>query len=351
MGRRRQHDLDLPPLMTRRDGRYYYGRNHVALGPDFAAALRRYAELHTGDRTPGTFAEAIAEYEKRELPQKAPKTQAEYRRQIAVLRGVFGKVRLDQLRPAHVAGYLAERAVKVETKGGKVVGGPIVATREKALLSAIFTFARVHGLTDAPNPCSGIRGTKSHRERAVTDEELGGAIVRAATLGDATLAGYLELLYRTGQRPSDVARMRRQDIRDGVLSCRQAKTGALVRIEVVGPLAELVERLNAGTVASVFLVHDDRGQRLTLGALRKRFDRLGCDWTFMDLRAKAATDTAEALSNRAAQKLLGHAAATTTDGYIRQRAGERATPVMRKITGSSPRFAGADPRGKSGADA
>jgi integrase len=77
------------------------------------------------------------------------------------------------------------------------------------------------------------------------------------------------------------------------------------------------------------LVHDAKGQPFTLAALRKRFDRLGLDWQIRDLRAKAASDSDDA---RAAQTLLGHAAASTTDGYIRQNAGARARPVNRRIT-------------------
>lgn len=313
MGRRRTLNHDLPPHMHRRAGRYYYGRNHIALGPDFAAALRRYAELHTGITPPGTFSEAAKDYARDELPGKAPKTQSEYERQLALLVRVFGAMRLDTIRPRDVADFMRARP-------------PIAGTREKALLSAVFSFARSSGLTDAPNPCAGIRGTKAHRDRYVTDAELSDAVARA----DPTLSAFLELCYFTGQRPGDVVRMRRQDLQDGALCVQQGKTGAKVRITIAGPLEAVLARLTAGTVGSLFLVRDERGQPLTLSALRKRFDQLGCSWQIRDLRAKAASDSE---TSRAAQTLLGHAAATTTDGYIRHRVGERATPVMRRIAG------------------
>ena len=76
-----------------------------------------------------------------------------------------------------------------------------------------------------------------------------------------------------------------------------------------------------------YLVHDERGHRFTLSAIRKRFDALDVDWQIRDLRAKAASDSTTSL---AAQRLLGHAAATTTDRYIRHGVGERVTPIMRK---------------------
>jgi integrase len=64
--------------------------------------------------------------------------------------------------------------------------------------------------------------------------------------------------------------------------------------------------------------------------LRKRFDKLGVDWQIRDLRAKAASDSS---TSKDAQALLGHSAATTTDGYIRQHSGAQASPVMRRIAG------------------
>ena len=319
--------------MYRRAGRYYYGRNHIALGDDFRVALRRYAELHTGASAPGTFAETATLYEREGLVKRAPKTQAEYTRQLRTLVRVFGAMRLDSIKPKHIADYMVARSTRTVDKQGKVHGGPIVATREKALLSLLFSFARRRGLTDGMNPCMGIRGTKAQRDRYVSDAELSDAVKRA----DTTLAAFLELCYFTGQRPGDVVRMRRQDVQDGVLSVQQGKTGAKVRIGIDGPLQDVLERLTAGAVASMFLVRDDRGQPLTLPALRKRFDKLGVDWQIRDLRAKAASDSA---SSKEAQTLLGHAAATTTDGYIRQHVGTRAVPVMRRIAGEASPIAG-----------
>jgi integrase len=218
---------------------------------------------------------------------------------------------------------MAARTVRTIDEDGRRHGGPIVATREKALLSAVFAFARIRGLTNASNPCAGVRGTKSHRDRYVTDAELSDAIGRA----DPALAAFLALCYFTGQRPGDVAKMRRQDVQEGALCVRQAKTGSKVRIELVGLLAAIVAGLTDGTVRSMFLIHDRRGQPFTLAALRKRFDNLGCDWQIRDLRAKAASDST---SSRAEQTIWA-CSGDNADGYIRQRIGALAEPIMRKI--------------------
>jgi integrase len=317
MGRRRTKNHDLPPGVHRKGERLYYGRNDIPLGPENDPAwLRRWAELR-GERITGaaaTFADAAREYRLHELAGKARKTQAEYDRQLRTLCTVFGLTPLAKIRPHHVGTYLDRRP-------------PIAGTREKALLSAVFNVARRRGLTDSPNPCAGIRGKKARRGRYVTDAELADALRRA----DPVLAGFLELCYRTGQRPSDVTRMTRADVREGALWVTQAKTGAKVRIGVRGPLAVLLAAPEA--VASVYLIHDARGQPMTLGALRKRFDKLGVDWQIRDLRAKYATDLGDPQKARAG---LGHANQTTTDTYIRAVAGESADPITREIADAKP---------------
>lgn len=319
MGRRRTRNKQLPPLMIERAGRYYYGRNQVALGADFPSALRRYAELHAVDLAAPTFADVAAQYLARGTAHLAPKTMREYARQLPRLVRWIGGRPLGSVTPMMVRRWLTER------------GNTVAATREKALLSAVYSYARGAGFYDGPNPCAGIRGKGSRRNRYVTDAELAAVIEKADTM----LADFLELAYLTAQRPSDVLKMTRADARDGALWVTQAKTGAKVRIAIVGPLEALLARLLTvrSGVESLYLVRDESGQRLTLSALRKRFWKARAaasgDWQLRDLRAKAASD-AETAKN--AQALLGHAAASTTDRYIRRVAGQVATPIMRGPT-------------------
>ncbi len=48
---------------------------------------------------------------------------------------------------------------------------------------------------------------------------------------------------------------------------------------------------------------------------------------FRDLRAKAATDKAEAQDMRQAQRQLGHASVVMTEAYVRARRGDKVTPT------------------------
>lgn len=332
MGRRRQLRFDLPPHVHVKRGRYYYGRNDVALGDDYSVMLRRYAELHTGHAGVGTFGDAVRLYLRDELAGKAPKTQREYSRQAAMLVKVFGRMRLTEIEPGDISDFLKARNKPEKNAKGKVIGGPIAATRDKALFSAIFNFARGARLTNAANPCIGIRGKKSHREIYVTDDDLASVLECA----DEALATFLEIAYRTGADASVVLKLTRADVRDGALWVHRTKTGAKTRVDVVGPLEDLLERLKARPVKTLYLVADAHGQPINLQTMRKRFwvarKAAGALFQIRDLRAKSASDSDDIHS---AQVLLGHADESTTAGYRRKRIGERAKPIMRVVKASA----------------
>lgn len=124
----------------------------------------------------------------------------------------------------------------------------------------------------------------------------------------------------------------RQDIQNGALCVARTNTGGKVRIAIEGPLVALLDRLQGYPVGSVYLIRDQRGLPFRLQAIRRLFwvacAALGADWQLRDLRPKAGTDFDD---NMAANRLLGHAAISTTDGYLRRVAGCKANPPMREI--------------------
>jgi integrase len=144
------------------------------------------------------------------------------------------------------------------------------------------------------------------------------------------VADAMDLALLTGQRPADVLKLKRTDIRDGALWVVQNKTGARIGIEVTGELAATLERINLRPrrAISAFLIQDEDGQPLTQGALRSRFDKArraaGVSFQFRDLRAKAATDTGDLAHS---QKLLAHKNRDMTEHYVRSRRGERVKPL------------------------
>ena len=323
MSRLRSKHFDLPPRMRRKGFSYYYvvGNKWTPLGLDRNKALLAWAQLEQTepDESLTTFGVVAERYKKDELPGKAPATQVEYTRALKELLPVFGQVKLESIHPKHIRIYLDRRTKKIS------------GNREIAVLSAIFNRAREWGYTRAANPCAGVRrNAERGRDRYITDEEYRQLHVAA----DAVLRDAMALAYYTGQRVSDVLKIRRADIRDGALWIKQGKTSKTLRIAVEGELRRTIEEITARGVVGIYLLTTPKGERVSYEALHQRFARArtkaGLDLQFRDLRAKAATD----LENLdLAQKLLGHSGREMTEHYTRKRAGERVRPVGKRIIG------------------
>lgn len=332
MGRNRTKNRTLPRHMHQKGRNYYFvsmvdGKlKWVPLGQDLAVARLKWAELENiidTEREAPTFDDAALRYQRDVLPEKAQKTQEEYSRQLETLRKVFGKVPLDAITPQFVRRYLDDR-------GAKVAGN-----REIAVLSTVFNHAREWGYTTAANPCAGVRRhTEKGRVRYIEDKELLAVIAKACRpLQDA-----MELAYYTGQRPSDVLKLKRTDIREGSLWIRQAKTKAALRIDIDGPLLDVIIRVTTqqptlppGAVRTLYLVQDEEGQRLSYRSLNWRFTKARIaagvpDFQFRDIRAKSATDVEEVTGLGHAQRLLGHQNRTMTEHYVKDRIGYRVAP-------------------------
>jgi integrase len=324
MGRRRSTNHDLPPRMHQKGGQFYYvtgtrPRKWIALGADINEARRKWAVLEGEAEDPRdrTFAVIARRYRREVMPTKALLTQRDNERELDKLEAVFGAVPIDAIRPADVREYMDIRGQQARTR----------ANREKALLSHIFNHARAWGYTSAPNPCTGIRGYKeAGRDRYVTDDEYR-AVWGAA---DADLRDAMDLALLTAQRPADVLKMNRDDIRDDALWVTQNKTGKKLRIAIVGELATVIERMQnrPRKVTGSALIQNEAGERLTYHAFRSRFDKArkaaGVDFQFRDLRAKAASDTGDLAH---AQQLLGHKTRGMTEHYTRERIGDSVKPL------------------------
>lgn len=327
----------------RRRGKIYYyydtggrPRREIPLGKDFVLAVKKWAELEMDARPRHheitTFRYVSEGYIREVIPSKAPKTQREYIAAIHTLLRFFDNppAPLDKIEPQHVYQYMRWRKT-----------APIAATREKAVFSAIWNWARAQGYTGKANPCAGVKGKKARREVYVED-----AVYRAVwEAADLPTRDAMDLAYLTGQRPADVLAFAERDIKDGLLSVAQKKTGEKLRIAVAGELAGVVERILARKadhkVRALALVVNEDGQPLGQYALRSRFDAARKKATLKhpdltaeiktfqlrDLRAKAATDKAESKSLEAAQRQLGHASITTTEIYIRNRRGRKTDPT------------------------
>jgi len=358
MGRRPTKNLNLPQGMRSRVQRsgtiYYYfdiggtPRREIPLGADYVEAVRKWSELEArGLRRHVelvTFRYAAERYGREVLPLKSQRTQRDNSLEIANLYKFFDDppALLVDIRPVHIRQYfswrgeLAKQWYAMKNRPAPVQPGHVRANREIALFSHIFNFAREHGITDAPNPCVGVRRNKESGRTVYVEDE---AFARVWSVADDPMRDAMDLAYLTGQRPADTLKFAESHIRDGELWVEQGKRGKKLRITVSGELAVVIERIRKrkATCRSKCdaLVVNEAGDRLLSDALRFRFDRArlaaGIDkdlFQFRDLRAKAGTDKTELSGDiRAAQLQLGHASLKMTEHYVRERKGDKVSPT------------------------
>ena len=222
---------------------------------------------------------------------------------------------LDEIEPAHIRQYLDWRK-----------NTPASANNEISYLSAIFNHARAHGLATRENPCRGVKKHAKSRRETYVEDYLYDAVYQAA---DQQMRDLMDLAYMTGQRPVDIVGIHSRQIRDGVLHISQQKTGAKMRFEIGGDLAEIINRIRPD---NGYLFTNKHGRPLSRKLLSDRFLRLReslmaqmpeladelAGFQFRDLRAKAATDIYLATDTGTASSHLGHKSERMTQVYIRR---------------------------------
>jgi integrase len=323
---RRTRDYHLPPRMYLKSGSYYFvtrDNRWINLGRDLALARRKWAEL-SGEVPTGGMAALMDRYLADVLPTKAERTQADNRKEMVNLRGVFGAMEPRDVRPVHVAKYLDIR--------GKVA--PVRANREKALLSHVFTMGMRWGIVDS-NPCRGVhRNTEGKRDRLVSDDEF----LKVWTATNPTVRCLMDLAYLTAQRIGDLITIRRQDISEAGIAFKQAKTGKRLVVAMTPDLKDVLERTRKlhPKVASMWLFSTRTGSPYTYDGISSMFKRAVAkagvpDFHFHDIRAKALTDAKRA--GQDAQALAGHATEAMTAHYVKRREVETVQPLLRTPTG------------------
>lgn len=375
MGRTPTRNMHLPSGMRARhrgEKTYYFldtgtkPRKEIPLGQDYVEAVQKWARLtesakRTGDMV--TFRHVAERYMREVLRTKELATQEINLRELANLYKFFDDPPgpLEDIDPIHIRQYMDFRVREAvallratneqrridnldgRTKLRRIVEetptyGQVPANREKALFSHIWNFARERGLTNKANPCAGIKGFKEDGRDVYIDDEVYGAVWRAA---EQPLRDALDLAYLIGQRPADTLKMTRRDIVDGAVMVEQNKTGKKIRISVEGELKVVLDRIESRKVSGLKLIATPEGQPFTKSQLRGAFDRariaaaaahpsLAAEikkYQFRDLRAKAGTDTEERFGMEAAQAQLGHSTPMMTAQYVRHRRGKLVKPT------------------------
>lgn len=340
----------LPPRMlervrTLRSGRqlvyYFYNgrdeegrRREIPLGSDLDEAKLEWARLDCKPALAAmkTMGQVFDRYEREIIPDKATRTQRDNLSSLTQLRRAFDMAPLSKITPAVLAQYRDARSGKVR------------ANREISLLSHVWNIAREWGVTDLPNPATGLRKNKEKPRDYYVTGEVWDAVYSQAS---PELRDAMDLAYLSGQRPGDVLSMREADIVDGYLQVTQRKTTKKLRIVLEGTelgvlVGRLKERRSKLLVRGPWLIVTDDGLRVTQSMLRTRFvdargkasakaldaedDKLAAairQFQFRDIRPKAASEIADLGK---ASRLLGHTDMRIT-ATVYRRVGEIVEPT------------------------
>lgn len=293
MGRpRKSNPLNLPPRVYWKHGQFWYEhpgtRKWEALGSDVNKAKSFAARgISFGTITYWLGEFLAAQAIRVTTGDLSPRTHADYTANAEPLGLFFGRI-----EPKHVARYL---------DAGREMGRAVRANREKACLSAMFTWLIRTGQGGVTtNPCIGIRRNKEvKRTRYVEDDEM------RRDLADApeSVRMLCELVYRTLQRHEDILNWTQANVleRDGkrVLLNRQSKTGVNVDIEITQVLKKS---------HGVTLIHRRDGRKYSYDGLCAMLKR----------RQRGTDMKAKGVPLEQIQILCGHDSVTTTERYVKQ---------------------------------
>jgi integrase len=316
--KRSKEHQGLPARVTIKSGTYWYlapaiknGKQTtkwVKLGRTEKEMFQALADLKS--EGVGLMSAVIKRYREEILTKKAANTQSSQGKQLDRLARAFGKMRPNQIRPAHIAKY--HDAV------GKTA--PYQANRELALITHVLKYAVRWGYIDE-NPAREIqRHPEAPRKRYVTHEEY--AAVRA--LAPDWIQILMDLMYVTGQRRADLLSLKRSQLTDTGVLITQSKTKTSLLLEWSAELRNVITRalreLPGPGIESVYVICDARGQRRRDAAFTTAWTRLmdkaieqgaiAEKFQARDIRGKAGSDSDGAQ--------LGHTSKTTLNRHYKR---------------------------------
>lgn len=279
------------------------------LGDDLALALTEYAK--TVEKPKGGMSELIDKVYRHHTKDLAENTREQYRQAADRLSEIFKNFAPGQVKSKHVAAMKVSMADK-----------PNMCNRLISFLRVVFAYAVEWQLVDT-NPVVGIRRhDEKRRDRLLSDAEWNAIHEKAGP----RLRVIMELQLLTGQRISDVLKIRRNQLTDDGIEFTQAKTGAKVLVRWTRQLRATVaaaEALSANKPPALTLLRGRYNGAPDYKSVYDQFREAAAaaevkNASLNDGRAKAAT-TARA-QGLDAQALLGHVSPSMTRRYLRDRA-------------------------------
>lgn len=307
--RPRKKDRHLPPCVHHRHGAFWLVKKGkwTRLGAELSPALAQYARLVAApagsmdtliDGALAAMKGRIAENTRKQYKSAAEKLKhmlAEFTPQTVTMRAVVD-----------VRQQLATT--------------PNMANRCISFLRQVFDYALEQQLVEH-NPVVGVkRLEEAKRDRLISQAEYD-AIYRCA---GPRLQVLMDLWYLTGQRVTDVLRIRRDDLLDEGIRFKQQKTGARLIVRWTPQLRAVAKRAGElhGNVKALTLIHNKRGKAPDYSTVKGQWDvaRKAAGVDDVQLRdLRAMSGTAARKQGKNPQELLGHKNPAMTARYLRDR--------------------------------
>ena len=247
---------------------YFYDRRHdgepdLPLGQDWDEAVKQWDEIHNRKpRIAGTLEEAFDRWEAECLPLYENKeTRRVFALQLKRLRPVFGPAAWHEVSLPDLRGYLAARSAKTQ------------ANREMALLSIIWNWARMAGLTEVPFPAAGMnRARWKNKEKARRFHVSTDLFQAVYDEGDQVLRDCMDLASATGMRLTDCRTILMP--KGDTLHLAASKTGkdADFDLSLSLVLPDLVARRRKVKTTCMMLLVTPTGRAVSYEMLRARWD-------------------------------------------------------------------------------
>ena len=334
--RRRDHKTkDLPPNLYCRGGYYSYrdprtgkeyglGRDkRFAVNEAVAANMEMMpAKVSLVDKINGKevvlFDALVEAYENyNQQKELTLKTQIENKKKVKAIVSHFSNCDVSKIDTKAIANFLDQKISE-----GKLT----MANLLRSTLIEIFKVGIMKGLvkTNPATSTSRVR-VKVEKERLTIDEYL--IIRKSANKLDPIVGLIFDLAVVTGQRASDLSKMKWSDIKEEALYVVQGKTNCMLKISVKHRLnsinltiSNVLENISKISGTSDFIL-GGKGQPDFARYFRQARDISGIKWSnspppFHELRSLSGRLYAEEKGREFAQKILGHKSSAMTEKYI-----------------------------------
>jgi integrase len=281
----------------------------VAEGGDPAAERK-------AERSAGTFADLASKY----VELHAKKHNRSWAQAAALVHrhatSRWGKLQASSITRTDVKQMMAR------------IESPSVANQTLAAVSAIFSWGLKEDIV-ASNPCKLVeRNPMKSRERVLSESEIP-ALWQALDGIDPVDAAALKMILLTGQRPGEVACMRREHLKDGWWEMPGepgngwpgTKNGAAHRVWIPKPAQALIGADTGNGIGYVFAGQRGGAVNHLDGAMREICVKLGiAKATPHDLRrSHGSMITAMGFGRDAMNRIQNHREGGITDVYDRHR--------------------------------